>query len=173
MSDELAVPNDDIDERLEKAIWKSLGRKSARQIADDTGLSPERVLRAKREMLEAVDVLTIQEKRQKLLVDLQDIAQRTQDDYDAAPWEFKSGLMNSSVAAMKTVMVELARAEKSDSTKIEALNQHRVKELMSLMAAVVDEGVREISDNYGLDQDELFEVFNRKLVDEARKRDLT
>ena len=50
MSDELAVPNDDIDERLEKAIWKSLGRKSARQIADDTGLSPERVLRAKREM---------------------------------------------------------------------------------------------------------------------------
>lgn len=172
MSDELAVPNDDIDERLEKAIWKALGRKSARQIADDTGLSPERVLRAKREMLEAVDVLTIQEKRQKLLVDLQDIAQRTQDDYDAAPWEFKSGLMNSSVAAMKTVMVELARAEKSDNTKIESLNALRVRELLSLLDAVVTSGVQDIADEHGLDEDDLLDVFNRRLIAEAEKRDL-
>lgn len=173
MSDELAVPNDDIDERLEKAIWKSLGKKSARRIAEETGLSPERVLRAKREMLEAVDELTIQEKRQKLLVDLQEVADKARDLADVAIQEFQAGLLNSAIQAIKAMQGEMARLDKADTSKIEALNDLRVKELMSLMAAVVDEGVREISDNYGLDQDELFEVFNRKLVDEAHKRDLT
>ena len=73
-------------ERVQRIIWRSLGLKSARQIANETGLKPEQVLAAKRDLLDSVDVLTLQEKRAKLIVDLQDIAQRVQDDYDSAPY---------------------------------------------------------------------------------------
>lgn len=172
MSELMKNEDPEVDSRVEGIIWKHLGRKSARQIAELSGVSPEVVLRVKRDLLESVDVLTVQEKRVKLMADLQDISQRAQDDYDSSPWEFKSGLLNSSIAAIKAVMIELARASKEDTSKIESLNSLRVQELLSLMTSVVDEGVREIADEHGLDEDELFDVFNRKLVAEAEKRDL-
>lgn len=172
MSELVKTGEVEVDERLERVIWKSLGKKSARRVAEETGVSPEVILRVKRDLLESVDELTIQEKRVKLLADLQDISQRAQDDYDQSPWEFKSGLLNSSIAAVKAVMVELSRMEKADTSKTETLNELRVRELLSLVSAVVEEGVREISDEHGLDEDELFDVFNRKMVEEATKRDL-
>ena len=172
MSDELAVPNDEIDERLERAIWKSLGKKSARRIAEETGLSPERVLRAKREMLDAVDELTIQEKRQKLLVDLQEVADKARDLADVAIQEFQAGLLNSAIQAIKAMQSEMARLEKADTSKIESLNALRVRELLSLLDAVVTSGVQDIADEHGLDEDDLLDVFNRRLIAEAEKRDL-
>lgn len=173
MSDELAVPNDDIDERLEKAIWKSLGKKSARRIAEETGLSPERVLRAKREMLEAVDELTIQEKRQKLLVDLQEVADKARDLADVAIQEFQSGLLNSAIQAIKAMQSEMARLEKADNSRVEALNDLRVRELAALMQEVVDSGIQDVAEAYDIDEAELVGIFNAKLIEAAEKRDLT
>ena len=172
MSTEIAVPDEpEIDSRIEKIVWKGLGRRSARQIAEEAGISPEVVLRVKRQLLDSVDVLTIQEKRQKLLVDLQDMAETAREDYEKATYEFKAGLMNSSIAAIKAVMVELNRADKADNAKIEALNALRVRELVSLMNEVVDAGVREVAEQYDLDEEEVFSIFNGKLAEAASKRD--
>ena len=171
MSD-LAIPEDEeVDERIEKVIWKNLGRKSARQIADEAGVSPEVVLRVKRELLESVDVLTIQEKRQKLLVDLQDMAQRAQDDYDKAPFEFKSGLLNSATASIKAVLVELNRADKADQSKVDALNELRKREIVQMYIEVVNTAVTEACERFDLDESEVFDIFNRQLVSAASKRD--
>lgn len=167
MADELEVTP-----RVEKLVWAGIGRKSARQIAEETGISPEQVLAIKRTLLEQVDVLTIQEKRQKLLVDLQDIAQRAQDDYDNAPMEFKAGIMNSATAAIKAVLVELNRADKADQSKVDALNSLRVKELYNLMVEVVDDSVTEIAKKYDIDADDLFAIFNSRMTKAAAKREL-
>lgn len=171
MATELAVTDDNgyVDDRIEKIIWKNLGRKSARQIADEAGVSPEVVLRVKRELLESVDVLTIQEKRQKLLVDLQDMAQRAQDDYDRAPMEFKSGLLNSATASIKAVLVELNRADKADQSKVDALNQMRINELLRLIDVTVARTLEEISKTYGLDQSELLGIFQGHLKPVAQE----
>lgn len=163
----------EISPEVERVIWKGLGRKSAKVIAEETGLSPVEVLRWKKELLEGVDELTIQEKRVKLMADLQDVADRARDLAEASISEFQAGLLNSSVAAMKALLVETARLEKADNSKVEALNQLRVRELLNLLTAVVDAGVEEISEAYELDPDDLIAVFNRKLVEEAEKRDMT
>ena len=167
---EIAIPEEpEIDERIERIVWKGLGIRSARQIAEEAGVSPETVLRVKRDLLENIGVLSIQERRAKLTADLQDIAQRAQDDYDASPWEFKAGIMNAATSAIDKVLKELARIEKQDSSKIEALNELRVRELLRLMSAVVESGVREVSEEFDLDENRVMDIFNARLVIEAQE----
>lgn len=161
----------EIDPRLERIVWKSLGLKSVRQIAEETGLAPEQIFAIKRELYEGVDVLSVEQKKQKLIVMLEEIAHDTKEDYDKAPFEFKSGLMNSSIAAMKTIMVELNRTSKEDQGRIDTLNSLRARELFSLLQEVVDTSVVEVAAQYELDEEDLFEVFNRNLAKAARKRD--
>lgn len=168
MSEEIAVQDT---ERIDRAIWRGIGAKSARQIAEETGTDPAYVLRRRNELLEAVDDLSIKQAKQKLLADLQSISTRTQEDYDAADYEFKAGLMNSSIAAIKAVLVELNRADKADTEKVNHLNTLRVRELVSLIREVVDISVDEISEAYGIDKDELFAIFNTNLDKAARIRD--
>lgn len=169
MSEELEHIDQD---RIDEIIWRHGDIKSPRQIAQMTGLKPEAVLKRKKELLEEVDDLTIAQTRQRVIIDLQSIARKTQEDYDAAPFEFKSGLMNSAVAAMKVVLQEMNRLEKADNTKIEKLNQMRVRELVNLVREVVDVSVTEIAQKHGLDDQELFETFNRHMIDAAQKRDM-
>lgn len=164
--------HDEFDERVDAVIWKSVGLKSVRQIAEDLGISPEKVLKRKRELLEEVDVLSIQEKRQKLLIELEGMAQDAREKAERIASEFYAGTINASVSAIKVMLVELNRASKVDDAKVAELNQKRVRELFSLMRDVVEVGVQEVAETYSLGEDELFAIFNRVLVEAAEKRDL-
>lgn len=159
----------EITPRVEALVWKRLGIRSARQIAQEVGLKPEQVLAIKQKLLDDVDVLTVQQARQKLITDLRDIAQRTQDDYDAAPMEFKSGLMNSAVSAMKAVLVELARADKGEQAQVERLNMLRVNELLRLIDATVDKTLDDIARINSLDKAELLAIFQSHLLPAAKE----
>lgn len=172
MSEIARVDEPEIDERIERIVWKGLGIRSARQIAEEAGVSPETVLRVKRDLLENIDVLSIQERRAKLTADLQDIAQRAQDDYDSSPWEFKAGIMNAATSALDKVLKELARMEKQDTSKVEALNELRVRELFSLLNDTVLNSVSDIAESYNLDEDAILDVFNTRLQEAAQRRDL-
>ena len=118
----------------------------------------------KNELREEVDVLSVQEKRLKILVDLDELSRKLQEDYDASPVEFKASLVNAAVSAMKLVLGELARAERADAGVVEALNARRVAELVRLVQETVDVSVGEVCERFGLDEDVLFEVFNRNLL---------
>lgn len=157
--------------RIEKLIWRDLGKKSVRQIAKETGLEPEAVLRAKNEMFESIDDLTILQKKQRLIIELESISQTAKDAAENTIDEFKSGMWNSAISAMKAVMVELNRLDKADNTKVEALNALRIKELVSLMYEVVDSGVPVIAARYEIPEDELFEVFNDAMSRAAARRE--
>ena len=161
----------EVEERINRLIWKGLGVKSVREIAAETGLEPQEVLRRRDEILGSVDVLTVQQSRQKLVVTLREIAQQVQDDYDAAPFEFKAGLMNSAIAAIKANLVELTRADKADNEKVTHLNQLRIRELVELMQEIVDVSVVEVSEKYDISEDELFAIFNKNLKAAGQKRE--
>lgn len=167
MGDELVT----VDDRTKRLIWKRLGTRSARQIAEETGLAVDVVIRTRNEMLDAVDDLTIKQAKQKLISDLQDIASKTQEDYDDAPYEFKAGLMNSSIAAMKTILVELNRTDKADEEKVNHLNEMRIRELVALIQEVVDISVDEIVEKYTLERDEIYAIFDANMQKAARVRD--
>ena len=166
MSEELELIDQD---RIDKAIWKSIGIKSVRQIANDTGLKPEEVLRRKNELLDEVDVLSINQKRQRLLIELDGMARDSRERAANTVDEFYSGMLNSSVAAIKTMLTELARMERQDSGKIEALNNLRIRELLRLIDVTVARAVTEIANTHDLEEAELMEVFQGHLVEAARE----
>lgn len=163
----------EIDRRTEKLIWRGIGTKSVRQMAQETGLSIEQVAFIRTQLLDSVDEITIDQKRTKLLVDLQSIADQARDDYlTADDTDSGSKLLQVSVGAIKTVLEQLNRAEKNNTARITELNDLRVRELTNLMREVVDTGVRQISEEHGLDESEVFDVFNRALLEAAQRRDM-
>lgn len=155
--------------RIDRLIWQYVGRKSVREIAEMTGLTPEKVLQRKNELLEEVDVLTIEQKRQKLLISLDEIAQDAMDKAVSISAEFYAGTLNSAVAAIKTMLGELARMEAKDQGKVEALNQLRVRELLRLVDSTVARTMAQISKEHELDEGDLMEVFQGHLVESARE----
>jgi len=168
MSEELEHIDQD---RIDKAIWKSIGIKSVRTIADETGLKPEEVLRRKNELLDEVDVLSINQKRQRLLIELDGMARDARKRAEGVIDEYAAGLWNAATSAVKTMLTELARMERQDSGKIEALNRKRVESLVRIVRAAIDAGVPEISTRYGIPEEDLFDVFNRRLQDAAEKEE--
>lgn len=168
-----AAPAEAVDQsRIDEMIWEYSGIKPVREISELTGLKPEEVMRRKTELIDSVDVLSIQQKRQRLLIELDGMARDARERAANTIDEYYSGMLNSSVAAIKTLLNELSRMEKQDSGKVEALNRKRVEELVSLVREVVDESVAEISETYGLDDQELFSIFNQRMIDAAQKRDM-
>lgn len=150
-------------ERVRKLIWRHMGVRSAREIAEMTGVPPEAILRVKRELLEEVDVLSIQEKRQRIIVELDEMARDARDRAQGMSDEFYSSSIQASVAAMRLVLGELKLMEKSDNARVESLNQKRVEELLRLVDTTVASTLREISATYDLDEDDLIQVFQRHL----------
>ena len=155
-------------ERVDSIIWKHIGLKSVREIAELCGIKPEAVLRRKNELLDEIDVLSIAEKEARILVELDGMARDMRERAANTIDEYASGMINSSVAALKTMLSQLDRIKKQDQGKIEALNQLRVKELLRLVDETVARSVREIAATHGLNESELMEVFQGHLVDAAR-----
>lgn len=166
MSEELEVVDQG---RIDEVIWRHMGVKSTREIAEMAGVSPAEVLRRTNELIDSVDVLSIQVKRQRLLIELDGMARDARDRAKGTIDEFYSGMLNSSVAAIKTMLQELARMERQDSGKVEALNNLRVRELMRLVDSTVRMTLTEIAQEHDLDEDELMEVFQGHLVEAARE----
>ena len=124
----------------EDRLWEMVGTRTPKQIADELGLPPAEVVRRTREMLESVDILTIEQQRQKLMIDVGRIARKAEEAFDNSLDERnKSGLLNSAVNAQKEVLRQLEKMEVRNAEAVDALNRMRVAELVRLVeTAVVD-----------------------------------
>lgn len=159
--------------RVDRIIWRHIDVKTVREIAEMTGEKPEYILRRKNELVTEIDSLTIKQKRTRLLTELDGMARDARDRAANSVDEFYSGMLNSSVAAIKTMLNELSRMEKTDDSAVEALNQKRTQELLRLINTVVTASVREIAKTHDLDESELMSVFRGRLVQEAQRMDET
>lgn len=166
-----AVALPEVDDRVREQIWRLVGRKPLRVIAEELSLKPEEVLAVKREMLDSVDVLTIDQQRQQLMIEMRMVAQDSRRAAELTIDEYKAGLYNSAIAADKELLKQLAAMERKDSSAVEKLNEMRVRELLRLMDQVVRLGVVEIATKHGLDEHKILEVFQNRLVDAARELD--
>lgn len=164
MTDELVV-----DPRVEKIIWRGLGTKSVRQMAEDTGLSPEQIFAIKRDLLSAVDVLSVSERKAKLLVMLEEMAHEALDRAANSSDEFSAGHFNAARGAMKDALTELNRQNKGEQEAITTLNNLRINELVRLIELSVSKTFAVLSDRHGLSEDEMFEVFHSYLKPAAEE----
>ena len=122
----------------EDRLWEMVGTRTPKQIADELGLPPAEVVRRTREMLESVDILTIEQQRQKLMIDVGRIARKAEEAFDNSLDERnKSGLLNSAVNAQKEVLRQLEKMETRNAEAVDALNRMRVAELVRLVETAV------------------------------------
>lgn len=159
-------------DRIDKVIWRNADVKPVKWIADQINMKPEYVLRRKRELMEGIDSLDIQQTRYRLVSELNGMARDARERAGSASDEFYAGTINAASGAIKTMLSELARMEKADKSKVESLNQKRIQELVSLIREVVDISVVEIASKHNLDEQELYDTFNRRMAEAAEKRDL-
>lgn len=158
--------------RVDAIIWKYLGRKPVREIAEMAGVDPAYVLRRKNELIEETDVLTLDQELRRLISEMKDLAARSKDAAENSPMEFKAGLYNSAIAATKTLMNQFERAQSKNTSQVDQLNALRVRELLSLIDSVVVRSVKEITETYSLPENEILEVFNNNLVIVAQEKDI-
>ena len=149
----------EISDRIERMIWKRLGNTSTRKIAEETGLTLEQTIAIREELLGGVDELTINQKRQKFLVELEGISQDARKDAENADGRDKGPLYSAAVSAIKTVMAELARMEKTSSQAVDSLNALRIRELMRLIDLTVAKTFATLSERHGIEEDEMYEIF--------------
>lgn len=162
----------EIDDRIDRLVWKSIGRRSLRQVSEETGVPLEQLAFRRTELLDSIDELTIQQKRAKLLVDLQEIADTARDDYEDEPDKDKgSKLLTVAVGSIKTVLGEMRQMEKADTGKIEHLNQLRVRELLRLIDTTVSATLSQIALENDLDEDQLLAIFQAHLKPAAAELD--
>ena len=122
----------------EDRLWELVGSRTPKQIADELGLPPAEVVRRTREMLESVDILTIEQQRQKLMIDVGRIARKAEEAFDNSLDERnKSGLLNSAVNAQKEVLRQLEKMETRNAEAVDTLNRMRVAELVRLVETAV------------------------------------
>lgn len=167
MTDELS--DFKIDPRLERLVWRGLGVQSVRQMAQETGLSPEQIFAIKRELLSAVDVLTVSERKTKLLIMLEEMAQEALDRARSSTDEFSAGHFNAARGAMKDALTELNRTAKGEQEAIDRLNQLRINELIRLIELSVSKTFAVLADRHGLDEGEMFDVFHSYLKPAAEE----
>lgn len=149
----------EISDRIEKTVWKRLGNTPVRKIAEETGLTREQVIAIREELLDSVDELTINQKRQKFLVELEGISQDARKEAGNADGRDKGPLYSAAVSAIKTVMAELARMEKTSSQAVDSLNALRIRELMRLIDLTVAKTFATLSERHGIEEDEMYEIF--------------
>lgn len=149
----------EISDRIQKMVWKRLGNTPVRKIAEETGLTREQVIAIREELLDSVDELTINQKRQKFLVELEGISQDARKEAETADGRDKGPLYSAAVSAIKTVMAELARMEKTSSQAVESLNALRIRELMRLIDLTVAKTFATLSERHGIEEDEMYEIF--------------
>lgn len=162
----------DVDENTRRAIWSGLGRKSVRELSEDTGLAPEQVHAVRRVLFEEIDVLTVDEQRMKLMIAMNEMIDlATRRARESTDPRNHAGLINAATGAIEKTLKQVKALENENRGALADLNRKRVNELLRLLDATVVAGVKEIAEEHGLDQGDLLEVFNRHLTQEALSLD--
>lgn len=164
MSKELdTTENPEDNPRIRRIIWKGLGSKSTREMASETGLTIEQVQRVKVSLIDEVDILTVAQMRVKILSDFQEFARIAREDYDNVEERNKAGLLNSATSALDKALKEINRVNKGEQEQINKLNQKRISALVQLMQNTVELGVAKLAEEYQMDEQRVFDIFNLAL----------
>lgn len=175
-STELEVTDDLWNEEIDHMLLRKVGVQSTAEIARELGIGPLDVRKRVNELLEDIDVLTVQQERTRLLIELRSLVNRATERLDQigkglSDREFAQ-VLNSTSQTIRVHLQELDKMEDKDDEALKELNRRRVAELLKLMDRVVLTSVQEIASAHGLDETEMLEVFSSRLVEAAAEMDL-
>lgn len=173
---DLVKPEDN--EHVRSIVWKHLGSKNAREVAELAGVTPDVVMRIKKDLLDTTDSLTVQQHQTRILKLVDETAtQAIEWAHDIAnsgnPDRERSlgPVLTSANQFLKLATQMLKETEAKNSAQVEALNELRRKELVELMRTTVDRSVEQISAQFDIDAEALFEIFNKQFLIAAEEMD--
>jgi hypothetical protein len=152
------ITTQDFDDDTLRLVYKYAQGLSARQVAEKTGLTPIQALAARKQVLDTVDPLTINEWRTKILLDLQKLSDDAIAAFDHVEDKAKAPMFVAATGALKTVLNEMRNMEKADTKEVDALNARRVRELLRLVENVVMRLIGYVDENSELDREDLTDM---------------
>lgn len=164
--------------RLDKVIRRYAGIKSARQIADLTGYTPDEVIRRRNALVDSIDELSLQAQMSFILSELQDTAREYRAKADQIdPNDPDTGrnigpIITASIQAQKAAMQQLQNIQKANQGAVDTLNERRQEELLSLIKETIYTSISVISERYSVDYGDLMVIFQENLKRAADRRDL-
>ena len=158
----------EVDERTRRQVLALLGRKSLREIAESIGVTPDVVIRIKQDIVDSIDALTVEEHLAQSLSLLRDVAENAREEFERTDdARSKAPLLGAAVSATKLFMSELNKWNDKNSGAANTLNMARQRELITLMQETINGGVKDIEDQFGVDAQEMYEIFNKRLIEAA------
>src|SRR5699024_9933757 len=150
-------------------LLRKVGVQSTAEIAKELGIGPLEVRKRVNELLEDIDILTVQQERTRLLIELRSLVNRATERLDQigtglSDREFAQ-VLNSTAQTIRVHLQELDKMEDKDDEALKELNRKKVAELLKLMDRVVLTSVQEIAGLHDLDESPLLEIFSSRLVE--------
>jgi hypothetical protein len=153
---------------IEEKLIGWAGVKTPQEISELTGIPAEDVLRRITEILNSVDILSIEQKRAKMVLALEVFIQEALSRIHDATDRNIGAIINSTGGNISRVLAELSDMEERAKLDIEAINRRRAHELLYMIERAVDRSIGELSGRYPeLDQAEIESVFRGHLVELA------
>lgn len=157
---------------VDQLLIRYAGIKSPVEIAEITGIPAEDIARRIQEVLNSVDILTIDQKRAKMVIALESMIAEAQERMSTATDRVIGSILNSTGGNITRVLNELEAMETRTKTDIEAINRRRAYELVTIVERSFDRSLGELSVRYPeVDQEEIQEVFRSHLLTVAREYD--
>lgn len=164
LSDELTT--------VDEILIRNAGVKTPAEISEITGVPAEDIARRIHEILNSVDILTIEQKRAKMVLMLEAMIAEAQSRMATATDRVIGAILNSTGGNVTRVLNELSEMENRTKMDIEAINQRRAHELLHMIERAVDRSIGELaSRNPEFNRDEVEEVFRGHLVALAAEYD--
>jgi succinate dehydrogenase/fumarate reductase flavoprotein subunit len=166
------VTEAEVDARIERLVFRYAGQKTVREIGELAGITPDQVIRVKQRVFDNIDVLDINQRRAKLMMDLQTIADEAIEAFrNESEAKAKGPLLSAATQAIKSVLAEVRNLEKQSTGEVNALNAKRVEELLRLVDVVVMELIDFVVENTDLEQETLLILVQKLLVKAAQEAD--
>lgn len=174
---DLVRPEDD--ERVRSIVWKHLGSKNAREVAELAGVTPDVVMRIKKDLLDTTDSLTVQQHQTRILKLVDETAtQAIEWAHDIAnsgnPDRERSlgPILTSANQFLKLATQMLKETEAKNAAQVEALNQLRIRELYDTVVLMMEFVTSDLVEDFGLDRETVGKLFEAALGKAAEKLDL-
>lgn len=158
---------------IDETLIRYAGVKSPQEISDLTGIPAEDVLRRIHEVLNSIDILSIEQMRAKMVIMLLGFIAEIDARRDAAVDRNFAAMANAVGGNISRVLKELEDTEKRTKLDIEAINRRRAHELVEMLEKTYDKSIGELAAMFPqADLPEIETIFRKNLMILAAEYDL-
>lgn len=158
---------------IDSLLVRFAGVKSPNEIAEMTGIAPEDVARRTAEILNSIDFLSIQQKRAKTMIVLEEIVAEVLGRIPDATDRNASGMLNSLRGTASTLLKELERMEIAEREDQQAQLGAYTRRFVEIVQRSYDRAIGELSAKYPeAGTEDITNIVNERILEVSREYDL-